>query len=58
MSEEQRIVLRMLEEGKITAQEAEALLKALSEGAKHAEREPKAQTDPWVRVEKMGEDFA
>ena len=58
MSEEQRIVLRMLEEGKITAQEAEGLLKALSEGAKHAEREPKAQTDPWVRVEKMGEDFA
>ena len=29
MHEERRMILRMLEEGKITAEEAEALLKAL-----------------------------
>ncbi len=58
MREEQRTVLRLLEEGKITAQEAEALLKALLDGSEPAERGSKPQTDPWVRVEKMGEDFA
>ena len=50
------MILRMLEEGKITAEEAEALLKALGEGQTSVEAEP--QEDPWERLEKMGEDFA
>ncbi|NMB01767.1 MAG: DUF4097 family beta strand repeat protein [Firmicutes bacterium] len=56
MQEEQRMILRMLEEGKITAEEAEALLKALGDEPLTSESE--AQEDPWVRLEKMGEDFA
>lgn len=58
MREEQRMILRMLEEGKITAEEAEALLKALGDGLKSSESESEPQEDPWVRLEKMGEDFA
>lgn len=54
--EERRMILRMLEEGKITAEEAEALLSALGDGPTGSESEP--QEDPWVRLEKMGEDFA
>ena len=56
MQQERRMILRMLEEGKITAEEAEALLIALGDGEGSTESEP--QEDPWVRVEKMGEDFA
>ncbi|HHT42994.1 MAG TPA: DUF4097 family beta strand repeat protein [Firmicutes bacterium] len=56
MQQERRMILRMLEEGKITAEEAEALLNALGDGEGSTESEP--QEDPWVRVEKMGEDFA
>lgn len=58
MHEERRMILRMLEEGKITAEEAEALLKALGESAKPPEAEAENQEDPWVRLEKMGEEFA
>lgn len=58
MHEEQRMILRMLEEGKITAEEAEVLLKALGEGSKSTAAEPESSDDPWVRLEKMGEDFA
>lgn len=58
MHEEQRMILRMLEEGKITAEEAEVLLKALGEGSKSTAAEPELSDDPWVRLEKMGEDFA
>lgn len=58
MHEERRMILRMLEEGKITAEEAEALLKALGESAKSPEVEAENQEDPWVRLEKMGEEFA
>lgn len=46
----------MLEEGKITAAEAEALLNALSEGRRVGESEK--QDDLWVRLEKQGEEFA
>ncbi|HBG02362.1 MAG TPA: hypothetical protein DDW87_12440 [Firmicutes bacterium] len=56
MHEEQRMILRMLEEGKITADEAEALLNALGGRTESPESEP--QEDPWARLEKMGEDFA
>lgn len=55
MQQEQRLILKMLEEGKITAEEAEALLNALNDGHS-AEGGP--QEDPWVRLEKLGEDFA
>jgi DUF4097 and DUF4098 domain-containing protein YvlB len=41
------MILRMLEEGKITAEEAEALLNALGDGEGSTESEP--QEDPWVR---------
>lgn len=56
MQEEQRMILRMLEEGKITAEEAEALLKALGDEPTTSESE--SQEDPWIRLEKMGEEFA
>lgn len=56
MQQEQRIILRMLEEGKITAEEAEALLNALGDGPGPSQSEP--QEDPWARLEKLGEDFA
>lgn len=56
MQEERKIILRMLEEGKITAEEAEALLNALGDAPAGAENEP--QEEPWVRLERMGEDFA
>lgn len=56
MHEEQRMILRMLEEGKITAEEAEALLTAL--GSKTDFSGSESQEDPWTRLEKMGEDFA
>ncbi len=56
MQEEQRMILRMLEEGKISAEEAEVLLKALG-GGKTAEPDD-PQVDPWVRLERLGEDFA
>lgn len=56
MQQEQRMILRMLEEGKITAEEAEALLNALGDGVGAEGAEP--QDDPWVRLEKMGEEFA
>lgn len=55
MQQEQRLILRMLEEGKITAEEAEALLNALSDGDMV---ESGTQEDPWIRLEKLGEDFA
>ena len=58
MREEQRMILRMLEEGKISAEEAETLLKALGDGSKSAEAGSESPEDPWVRLEKMGEDFA
>lgn len=57
MQEERRMILRMLEEGKITAEEAEALLNALGDGAESSE-DSEPQEDPWKRLEKMGEDFA
>ncbi|HHY10754.1 MAG TPA: DUF4097 domain-containing protein [Firmicutes bacterium] len=56
MQEEQRIILKMLEEGKITAAEAEALLNAL--GEREAEGEGGRQEDFWARLEKQGEEFA
>lgn len=56
MQQEQKLILKMLEEGKITAEEAEALLNAIGDGSPSAEPEP--QEDPWVRLEKMGEEFA
>ncbi|MCK9527021.1 MAG: hypothetical protein M0R49_13975, partial [Limnochordia bacterium] len=58
MYEEQRMILRMLEEGKITAEEAESLLRALGDSSKTPESESESQEDPWVRMEKLGEDFA
>ncbi|HKM42828.1 MAG TPA: DUF4097 family beta strand repeat-containing protein [Limnochordia bacterium] len=58
MYEEQRMILRMLEEGKITAAEAETLLKALSDSPKTAKPESEPPEDPWVRLEKLGDDFA
>lgn len=57
MHEEQRMILRMLQDGKITAEEAEGLLKALGDGSKAAV-DPDQPDDPWTRLEKMGEDFA
>lgn len=56
MQEERRMILRMLEEGKITVEEAEALLNALGDTRPSAEEEPRE--DPWAHLEKMGEDFA
>lgn len=56
MQQEQKLILKMLEEGKITAEEAEALLNALGDSSTRVESSP--QEDPWVRLEKMGEDFA
>lgn len=56
MQQEQRLILKMLEEGKITAEEAEALLNAIGDSSTRVE--PGPQEDPWVRLEKMGEDFA
>ena len=56
MNEEQRLILKMLEEGKITAAEAEALLNALKEPEDTAEEE--RHTDLWTKIEKQGEEFA
>lgn len=56
MQQEQRMILKMLEEGRVTAKEAEALLRALREEPVTAE--PEQQEVPWERLEKMGEDFA
>ena len=56
MQEERRMILRMLEEGKITAEEAEALLNALGDAPGGSEEEP--QEDPWVHLGKMGDDIA
>lgn len=56
MQQEQRLILKMLEEGKITAEEAEALMNAIGDSSTRGESGP--QEDPWVRLEKMGEDFA
>lgn len=56
MNQEQRIILKMLEEGKITADEAEALLNALKES--HPLEEDEKQSDVWSRIEKQGEEFA
>lgn len=56
MQQEQKLILKMLEEGKITAAEAEALLNAIGDSSARVESGP--QEDPWVRLEKMGEDFA
>jgi len=56
MNEEQRLILKMLEEGKITAAEAEALLNAL--GQQDPLQEEERSTDMWEKVEKLGEDFA
>ncbi|NLL47291.1 MAG: DUF4097 family beta strand repeat protein [Firmicutes bacterium] len=58
MYEEQRMILRMIEEGKLTAEEGATLLKALSESTKSPDSESEPPEDPWVRLEKMGEDFA
>lgn len=55
MQQEQRLILKMLEEGKITAEEAEALLNALNDGDCGGVG---PQQDPWARLEKLGEDFA
>ncbi|MDI9441949.1 MAG: DUF4097 family beta strand repeat-containing protein [Bacillota bacterium] len=55
MQQEQRLILKMLEEGKINAEEAEALLNALGEAEP---KEEEAQEEPWARLEKMGEEFA
>src|SRR5690554_2998650 len=56
MNEEQRLILKMLEEGKITASEAEALLNALGQSEETVEED--RTTDIWSKVEKHGEEFA
>ncbi|NLM38851.1 MAG: DUF4097 domain-containing protein [Firmicutes bacterium] len=56
MNEEQRLILKMLEEGKITAAEAEALLNALKDPEATVEEE--RHTDLWAKIEKQGEEFA
>ncbi|KLU40174.1 MAG: hypothetical protein AA931_00595 [Peptococcaceae bacterium 1109] len=56
MSDEQRLILKMLEEGKISAAEAEALLNAL--GQPEVLEEEERSADVWEKVEKQGEDFA
>lgn len=56
MNEEQRLILKMLEEGKITAAEAEALLNAVGQSEPLEEEERSA--DLWEKVEKHGEEFA
>lgn len=57
MQDERRMILRMLEEGKISADEATELLKALGTSQKAPESGAEPE-DPWVRLEKLGEDFA
>ena len=52
MSDEQRLILKMLEEGKISAAEAEALLNAL--GQPEALEEEERSADVWEKVEKQG----
>ena len=56
MNEEQRLILKMLEEGKISAAEAEALLNALGQAEPLEEEE--RSSDLWSKVEKQGEEFA
>lgn len=56
MQEERRMILRMLEEGKLTAAEAEALLAALGDGSAEAKRE--VGEEPWSHLEIMGAGIA
>jgi len=49
MDEERMKILKMLEEGKIKAEEAERLLDALSGGA--AEKKPSTKRNRWFRVQ-------
>ncbi len=56
MNEERKLILKMVEQGKITADEAAALLEALGEGEGSSASEP--EEDTWSRLEKQGEDFA
>lgn len=49
MDEERMKILKMLEEGKIKAEEAERLLDALSGGTE--EREPSTKRNRWFRVQ-------
>lgn len=55
MNEERLLILKMVEEGRITAQEAVELFEAMEsdEPEKHHKRE-----DAWRKLEKQGEDFA
>lgn len=62
MREERGIILRMLQEGKISVEDANALLEALQEPK--AKQEPKAQVKEedgeefWEKIERFGEEFA
>lgn len=56
MNEERKLILKMVEQGKITADEAAALLEALGEDEGSSASEP--EEDTWSRLEKQGEDFA
>ncbi len=57
MNEERRLILKMVEEGKITADEAAALLEALGEEPEAAGDSHNTE-DTWTRLEKQGEEFA
>lgn len=57
MNEERKLILKMVEEGKITADEAVALLEAIDEKGSLGKSKETSE-ELWTRVEKQGEAFA
>ncbi len=55
MNEERLLILKMVEEGRITAQEAVELLEAVEGSTKVKEEK---DDDVWRKIEKQGEEFA
>lgn len=63
MTEERKLILRMVQEGKITPDEAEALLDALKDSEEEGSdakvtREDDREEDFWVKIEKQGEELS
>lgn len=56
MNEERLLILKMVEEGRITAEEGVELLDALS--AKNDTKTDERENDGWRKLEKHGEEFA
>ncbi len=57
MNEEQKLILKMVEEGKITADEAAALLEAVGQDEPKT-ASPDDENDVWEKLSKQGDEFA